>query len=978
MNERRTILNDGGGGGGAEGVTLRVTTTDGSTNVGIEMVVTNGSDVYPVTTDSQGKVVLTGLSGGYTIDCETHILSVTWFTATGTMTVDISAYVDTFPVGTVRSYGYSGSYSSVALVPGSYKLQVWGAQGGSNAADSSYSITAKTGGKGGYSDGVLTLSSKQTVRVYVGGQGTSSSGGYNGGGSTTGSSSYSTGTSGQDGYEFGISKMGGGGGATDIRLSSDLYSRMIVAGGGSGGAMCYQKKTASTTTWTQVGSGNSGTPLVYNGSVMYRSYTPTLSSLGLSVGDKIRITCTPTTYCHSSSQNRIYPQLSTNVNTGEYFPAFASSAEFTIPANTTQISIQSAVQNYSSTVAGTSLSATSDKIIDLASGSTYNKYISATGYSCVWYSVTSYRNSHIKITGCTSSYTACIAYTTAIPSVGNSPSYATGWSIPTEYSSDIETTVPSDASYLYIRYAIPSHTYSDQNLVIMKYPHAFSCVIEKAATTTTTTTNTDYQVGFAGGGTTGGGYDTSYQGKQNAAGTNGSFGQGANATKTNYRYCSAGGGGGWYGGGGGQLSNTSMSNVCYSGGGSGFVNIAANASYRPSGYSSLQLDSGETIAGSTSIPKTSGSGTETGHAGNGYAKITRLAALRTAVFTLLDETGTPLSGKVIKVTGSGKTYSLTTDSSGEVAGSLISGTYTVSCQGYTLDVESVTVTGTNFFVLNVTGMAFAYTGSTQSMTLDAGTYKIECWGAQGGSYSTTYYGGKGGYSVGEITLEEATTIYAIVGGQGTKGTNGTLTAGGYNGGGASYSSSTTYIESSGGGATDVRIGTNSTLARVIVAGGGGGAGRYSSSSSYSGGAGGGTSGRTPSQYSTSYKAGTGGTQTARGTSYHGSTADSSTYGTLAAFRNGGGATSGKTYPIAGGGGGWYGGGYSWRGAGGGGSGYVYTEDTAANYPDGCLLDSSHYLANAQTIAGNVSMPSTSGGTETGHAGNGYVKITRIS
>ena len=61
----------------------------------------------------------------------------------------------------------------------------------------------------------------------------------------------------------------------------------------------------------------------------------------------------------------------------------------------------------------------------------------------------------------------------------------------------------------------------------------------------------------------------------------------------------------------------------------------------------------------------------------------------------------------------------------------------------------------------------------------------------------------------------------------------------------------------------------------------------------------------------------------------------------------------------------------------GGSGYVYTSSTASSYPSGCLLNSSYYLSNAQTIAGNTSMPSTSGGTETGHSGNGYARITLV-
>ena len=137
-------------------------------------------------------------------------------------------------------------------------------------------------------------------------------------------------------------------------------------------------------------------------------------------------------------------------------------------------------------------------------------------------------------------------------------------------------------------------------------------------------TSVEYQYGYVGGGTNGGGYNSSYYGKQNGAGSGGSFGQGANQSATNYRYCSGAGGGGWYGGGGGQYSDSSMTYCKYSGGGSGWVNTAANASYRPSGYTGLELDSGETKAGNTSIPSTSG-GTETGHSGNGYARITRLS-----------------------------------------------------------------------------------------------------------------------------------------------------------------------------------------------------------------------------------------------------------------------------------------------------------------------------------------------------------------
>lgn len=88
-----------------------------------------------------------------------------------------------------------------------------------------------------------------------------------------------------------------------------------------------------------------------------------------------------------------------------------------------------------------------------------------------------------------------------------------------------------------------------------------------------------------------------------------------------------------------------------------------------------------------------------------------------------------------------------------------------------------------------------------------------------------------------------------------------------------------------------------------------------------------------------------------------------------------GIGAGGTGSSGAGGGGWYGGGAGWPA--GGGSGYVYTASSATNYPSGCLLNSSHYLSNAQTIAGNQSFPAPGGGNETGHSGNGYARITLV-
>lgn len=249
---------------------------------------------------------------------------------------------------------------------------------------------------------------------------------------------------------------------------------------------------------------------------------------------------------------------------------------------------------------------------------------------------------------------------------------------------------------------------------------------------------------------------------------------------------------------------------------------------------------------------------------------------------------------------------------------------------------------------------YAYTGAKQTVTLKPGRYKLECWGAQGGYRSSSSYGGLGGYSVGEISLEKQTTLYVYVGGSGNTG----KTNGGFNGGGkrATYPG--------GGGATDIRVGTDSLYARVIVAGGGGSDGATNKNGMYGGGE---TGGAATQNYGSG---GGGGTQTSGGT---GGSGNAGTFG-----QGGEGKAASNGYAGAGGGG-WYGGGGSYpdssgdddRG-GGGGSGFVWT---GKNAPSGYLLGSAYYLTNASTKAGNTSFTAPGGSTETGHSGDGYARIT---
>lgn len=443
----------------------------------------------------------------------------------------------------------------------------------------------------------------------------------------------------------------------------------------------------------------------------------------------------------------------------------------------------------------------------------------------------------------------------------------------------------------------------------------------------------DNETGGYGGGETGGTSGSGTPGSQTAP--SGYFGIGGHTS-----YDGGGGGGGWYGAypAGGQTTpatGSSGSDTSGSPGGSGYVYTSATASNYPSGCllnSSYYLSAAKTIAGNTSFTSPTGS-SETGHSGNGYCRITVIECSNTALYVRINNSMKKATAFYFKLNNNKM--------------------YGVGSANY-----------------NGSVMNFDYTGSVQTATLTPGTYKLECWGGQGGTYSS-YIGGYGGYSKGTITLTEATTVYISVGGAGSSSS----TAAGFNGGGTGISSGR-----GGGGATDVRIGQNSLYSRVIVAGGGGGAGVTSANANPCGCGGGEYGGDgyyndTTGSYTIGQnRCGGSASQTAGGKTWSTST--------QATFGQGGNASG---YSCGGGGGGWYGGGGAYDSDsdsdgrwGGGGSGYVYTSSTAKNYPNGCLLNSTHYLTNAQTIAGNTSFTSPTGSAETGHTGSGFCRITNLN
>src|SRR5690606_31966668 len=176
-------------------------------------------------------------------------------------------------------------------------------------------------------------------------------------------------------------------------------------------------------------------------------------------------------------------------------------------------------------------------------------------------------------------------------------------------------------------------------------------------------------------------------------------------------------------------------------------------------------------------------------------------------------------------------------------------------------------------VLKGYSQTYTYTGSVQTVTLPAGNYEIEMWGANGGgttganaNANVPKLGGIGGYAKGNMTLTTSTSVNIYVGGKGA--TEALNVAGGFNGGGNSGGGTgVSGVCGSGGGASDIRIGGNALTNRIIVAGGGGAAGYQEcngTANAISGGHGGGLSGGTPIAASYANRIGQGGTQTAGG------------------------------------------------------------------------------------------------------------------
>ena len=427
----------------------------------------------------------------------------------------------------------------------------------------------------------------------------------------------------------------------------------------------------------------------------------------------------------------------------------------------------------------------------------------------------------------------------------------------------------------------------------------------------------------------------------------GFFGKGATTTGL------SAGGGGYYGGAG---------TVAAGGGGSGYI---GNTSL--TGKSMYCYNCQESTEESTkTISTTCANSTPTENcakSGNGYARITLTKAINSNV--QLETTTIEAQDKVNK--------SVEVSNNG------------MKCS---LKIKKISRTEKKVYT-GPTEWTFDYTGGEQTFIAPAtGTYKLETWGASGGTANAKYaIGGYGGYSTGNIKVSNGKELFINVGGKGESNNNIRTgsTSGGYNGGGIAGSCTVDvkygamYI-ASGGGATHVATnsGVLSSLenskSNIIIVSGGGGGGFYHDNHTYNsfgnGGNAGGYIGNDGQINNTSYSKGFGGTQTNYGTESNPSVL---TKYTAAGFGFGAnGITSDQA--SCGGGAGFYGGGPGLFAGCGGGSGYI---------GNSLLTDKSMYCYNCQeSPEESTKTISTTCISETptencAKSGNGYARITLI-
>ena len=478
-----------------------------------------------------------------------------------------------------------------------------------------------------------------------------------------------------------------------------------------------------------------------------------------------------------------------------------------------------------------------------------------------------------------------------------------------------------------------------------------------------TETDNQWCAGLGGTQTAGGAISTNCSKSSDVSGgtITGSFGQGGENN-----WATTGGGGGFYGG-------SRSGHIAPGGGGSGYIGNSKLSNKYMYCYYCATSDATNTKTYATTTNVSGSPVSNYVKSGNGAARIT-LTGIDSYTVTYGKKYGTlPTLSK------SGYTFNGWYTGANGTGTKITSGSTVSILDNHTLYAYWERTRPTEY---NVPG-SFTYTVPRTGM------YKLETWGAQGGSvtYSgATYRGGYGSYSTGNVSLKEGDVLYLNVGGAGSGGISSSTFAGGYNGGGAisATDGTTDHYHASGGGATHIAIksGLLSALSGnldsiLIVSGGGGGGYRHTEGTGYSsiGGEGGGIAGTDSTTGETNGRQGLGGIQTTGG-KYSGSSETSSTV--FGSFGQGG--TPNASWGSAGGGG-YYGGGASYgqtmangNSGGGGGSGYIGNPLLTDKYMYCYSCATSSATSTKTYSTTNVSGTPTS---DYAKSGDGAIRITFI-
>ena len=305
-------------------------------------------------------------------------------------------------------------------------------------------------------------------------------------------------------------------------------------------------------------------------------------------------------------------------------------------------------------------------------------------------------------------------------------------------------------------------------------------------------------------------------------------GMGGSGSSVEYRTIA----GGWNGGGSGRDTSWEGAYHNHTGGGGGATHIGkTNTLYGNTTQTNLYLSAaggvggychsyccgshdhgyGTNGGGSTYIGGVTESGTTSqSNGGNGVAKITYIGATVTITF---DANGGSVNEtqRIIPTNSTIGEMPIPTNANGDY----FYGWYFDSTLTDFVTPETKILNNVKLYAKWGKDLTFDYVGKTVGIRIpETGTYKLEVWGAKGGT-GWDMTGKNGNYATGTVTLTEGTNIYITVGSAGGSGsTVGYVTIpGGFNGGGNGYDTDWegAYHNHTGGGGGATHISKTSTL-----------------------------------------------------------------------------------------------------------------------------------------------------------------------